>query len=61
MVLYPACIMCQHLHMENSTTCDAFPDGIPVMEVDKHDRDFRPCPGENGVDFLIKENIDGLT
>jgi len=45
------CVVCKHIHKENWTTCDAFPDGIPEPTLSGRNNHKKPYPGDNGVVF----------
>lgn len=55
-MVYPAIIMCRYCaHWRTTTTCDAYPDGIP-LEVLFHRVDHRQfLPGDGGIKFLAKD------
>jgi hypothetical protein len=47
----PSCTLCAHWHYTRHRTCDAFPDGIPMViwlgENNHHD----PYPNDHGIQF----------
>jgi hypothetical protein len=64
LVLSPICLGCQHWHMDDGRTCDAFPerDSSP-LEIWLGDNDHRqPYPGDHGIQFerITPEEVRAL-
>jgi hypothetical protein len=54
--IQPQCVACSHLNRTaESTTCSAFPEGIPQdILTNSHDH-HAPYPGDNGVRFELAQ------
>lgn len=51
----PGCATCRHLHA-NWLTCDAFPNGIPLL-IQQGDFDHRePFPDDQGIQWAPRED-----
>ncbi len=44
------CDLCKHIHRDN-VTCDAFPDGIPMIILSNQKAHTKPYPNDNGIRF----------
>lgn len=46
------CATCRHLRNDGiGRTCDAFPDGIPIIIWDGRNDHTKPFPGDHGIQF----------
>ena len=49
------CLRCQHLNLLTLTTCDAFPDAIPLPIQRGENKHYAPFPGDHDIQFMPLE------
>lgn len=58
-VVSDVCLHCKHLNLLTLTTCDAFPDGIPLPIWRGEYNHHTPFPGDHGIQFEpLEEPVD---
>ena len=55
----PQCIFCQHYRRNGErSTCAAFPEGIPAPILDAEADHRYPYPGDRGIRFARRPDVD---